>query len=96
MADMSNSKYVGKWRISYVTVLGNTEPLTVENTLDLKADGTALQSSENGEDVKAYIWKETDYGVFLDGKSDMKLTADGDILKTKLFGFVTLNFERKQ
>ena len=93
MADLSNSKYVGKWNGVSVTMFGKTEPLTVENVLELRADGTAVYTSS--EDQKAYIWKETDYGVFLDGKADLKLKVDGDKLTTKVFGFVTLNFEKQ-
>ena len=48
MADLSNSKYVGKWN-----------------------------------------------GVFLDGKSDLKLKDNGDKLTTRVFGLVTLNFEKQ-
>ncbi len=66
----------------------------MKNVLELKADGTATYTSE--EDMKAYIWKETDYGVFLDGKADMKLKADGDKLTTRIMGFVTLNFEKQE
>lgn len=92
MADLSNSKYIGKWRIASVSVLGLSEPLTNENVLILNADGTAQYTSP--EDPREYTWKETGYGVFLDGKSDMKLTADGDKLTTRLLGIITLNFER--
>ena len=65
----------------------------MEEQIDvLNADGTAVYTSE--DDPKEYTWKETGYGVFLDGKSDMKMTADGDKLKTRILGIVTVAFEK--
>ena len=92
MADLSNSRYTGKWRARSLAVFGRTEPLSAENLLVLNADGTAVYTSE--DDPKEYTWKETGYGVFLDGKSDMKMTADGDKLKTRILGIVTVAFEK--
>ena len=91
MAD--TGKYVGKWKMVSVSVFGMTEPLSVDNTIYINADGTAKMVSP--EDEKAYIWKETDYGLFLDGKSDLKLTADGDKFTTKILGFITINIEKQ-
>ena len=96
MADLSNSKYVGTWKGVSITLLGRTEPLEVENILTLKEDGTAIYITPENNDIRAYIWKETSYGVFLDGKSDLKLTDEEGMLKTKLFGFVTLNFVKEE
>ncbi len=62
----------------------------------LKEDGTAVYVTPENNDIRAYIWKETSYGVFLNGKSDMKLTDEEGMLKTKLFGFVTLNFVKEE
>ena len=92
MAALSNNKYVGNWHIVSVSFLGLSEPLNSENILSINADGTAAYASD--EDPREYTWEETSYGLFLDGKSDMKLTADGDKLTTKLLGVVTLTFER--
>ncbi len=93
MADLSNSKYLGVWKGVSVSLLGRTEALDVENILTLNADGTATYTSP--DEVREYTWKETNYGVFLDGKSDLKLTDDNGMLKTRVFGFVTLNFEKQ-
>ena len=93
MADLSSSKYIGVWKGVSVSLLGRTEALTVENILTLNADGTATYTSP--DETREYTWKETHYGVFLDGKSDLKLTDDNGILKTRVFGFVTLNFEKQ-
>ena len=93
MADTANSKYLGSWKGVSMTALGKTEPLTVDNTIVLRADGTAVYTTP--DETRAYIWKETDYGVFLDGKADLKLKADGDKLTTRVLGFVTINFEKQ-
>ena len=93
MADLTDSKYLGKWKGVSVTLLGNTEPLTVESVIALNADGTATYTSP--EEVKEYTWTEKSYGVYLDGKSDLKLTYDDGMLKTRIMGFVTVNFEKQ-
>ena len=33
MADLSNSRYTGKWRATSLAVFGRTEPLSAENLL---------------------------------------------------------------
>ncbi|MBR4462590.1 MAG: hypothetical protein IKS51_08435 [Erysipelotrichaceae bacterium] len=93
MADLSNSKYVGTWKCVSVTVFGKTEELTVESRIHINADGTATQTSP--EEKRTYTWKETGYGVFLDGKGDLKLKAEGDKLTTRIMGFVTLTYEKE-
>ena len=37
MADMSNSKYLGKWRNASVTVFGKTEPMDKSMTYQCKS-----------------------------------------------------------
>ena len=94
MADLSSSKYCGTWRGTSISFMGKTESLTVENVLAINGDGTATYSSPS--EVKEFTWRETSYGVFLDGKADMKLKAVDETLQTKVLGIVTLIFEREK
>jgi len=88
MQDLTNSKFVGTWEPVSIEFLGNKGDFESESRIDIRADGTALMYSpdEKDEDKKAYIWKETDYGVFLDGKSDLKLKYIDDTLYLKFLG----------
>ena len=86
MTDLSNSKYVGTWRGVSVSFLNHSGEITADNSLIIKADGTATTGT--GDDLKAYIWKETSYGIFLDGKSDLKMYANGDDLEVRFLGIV--------
>lgn len=89
---MADSKYIGQWKAVSVTVGKMTEQIGGNSILFINADGTAHYGE--GEDRKDYVWTEKNYGIYLDGKSDMKLTADGDRLTTRLLGFITITFEK--
>lgn len=95
MSDLANSKFVGSWKPETIEFLGKKDDFKTESRLELKADGTALMYSLNEaeEDKKAYIWKETDYGVFLDGKSDLKLKYIDDVLYLKFLG-VSIGYKK--
>ena len=92
MADLSNSKYVGTWRAVSVSFLNQSGEITADNAIEIKPDGTATQ--KDGDGFRAYTWKETDYGVFLDGKSDLKLKDDGDGLKLTFLG-VAIHYKKQ-
>ncbi len=95
MSDVSNSKYLGKWKADSVDVFKESGELDNDSVLSLNADGTATIVS--GDEVVEYKWWETENGVYLDSlgeKSDLKFKADGpDILKTRLL-FIYLKFKR--
>ena len=76
--------------------LGNKGDFESESRLDLKADGTAIMSSpgETEDERNAFIWKETDYGVFLDGKHDFKLKYKDDTLYLKFLG-VSIGYKKE-
>ena len=93
MADIKNSKYLGKWRNASVTVFGKTEPMSDNSYIEIRADGTASYISKS--ETRDYTWKETNYGVFLDGKSDLKLKEDDDTLHISFLG-ITINYERME
>ena len=71
MADLSDSKYLGNWRLTSVSMKDKYE-----------------------EPEEDYTWKEADYGVYLDGKSDLKLKDEGGYLMTKVLG-VTIKLEKQ-
>ena len=96
MSDLTNSKFVGTWRPVSIEFLGYKGDFKTESRLELKADGTAIMSSpdEAEDDRKAFIWKETDYGVFLDGKHDFKLKYIDDVLYLKFLG-VSIGYKKE-
>ena len=95
MSDVSNSKYLGKWKADSVDVFKKNGEFDGDTVLSLNADGTASMVSP--DEVLEYKWWETENGVYLDSlgeKSDIKLKADGpDILKARIL-FFSLNFRR--
>lgn len=88
MSDLANSKYVGTWKPISIEFLGNKDDFKTESRLELRADGTAVMysPSEAQDERNAFIWKETDYGVFLDGKHDFKLKEKDDTLILSFLG----------
>ena len=96
MSDLTNSKYVGTWKPVTIELFGKKDNFESDSRLEIKADGTALMYSVNeaDEDKKAYVWKETDYGIFLDGKHDFKIKAEGDTLYLKFLG-VTFGYVKE-
>ena len=91
MSDLANSIFVGTWKPVSIEFLGNKGDFESESRIEIRADGTALMYSpdEKEEDKKAFIWKETDYGVFLDGKHDFKLKYKDDTLYLKFHIFLS-------
>lgn len=96
MQDLTNSKFVGTWKPVSIEFLGNKGDFETESRLEIKADGTAIMSSpgETEDERNAYIWKETDYGVFLDGKHDFKLKYKDDTLYLKFLG-VSIGYKKE-
>ena len=96
MQDLTNSKFVGTWKPVSIEFLGNKGDFESEGRLEIKADGTAIMSSpgETEDERNAYIWKETIYGVFLDGKHDFKLKYKDDTLYLKFLG-VTIGYKKE-
>ena len=95
IADVSNSKYLGKWKAYSVDVFKESGELNADTVLSLNADGKATMVSV--DDVVEYKWWETESGVYLDSlgdKADLKFKADGpDTLKTRIL-FFYLKFKR--
>ena len=93
MADLSGSKYLGNWRLTSVSMKDKYEEPEEDYILTLNADGSASFTAQSAQ-VEDYTWKEADYGVYLEGKSDLKLKDEGDYLMTKVLG-VTLKLEKQ-
>ena len=87
--DLSNSKYVGTWKIAEVTLKDASEELNIDYTLTLNDDGTGtfLAVDENGQEDKSDItWSLTDDGFKTKGGTKLTFTDDGDNIQTKMLG----------
>ena len=87
--DLSNSKYVGTWKIAEVTLKDASEELNIDYTLTLNEDGTGtfLAVDENGQEDKSDItWSLTDDGFKTKGGTKLTFTDDGDNIQTKMLG----------
>ena len=90
--DLSDSKYVGTWKASTMSLKDESESLSEEWTLTLNGDGTGqFVSTEETTDI---TWVLTDSGFKTKGDTKLKFTDDGDNIKTKILG-VDLIFERQ-
>ena len=89
--DLSDSKYVGTWKISKMSLADESEDFDEDWTLEIKGDGTGKSIAKDETDD--FTWKPVDGGFKT--KGDIKLTFkdDGDNIVGSLFG-VKLIFER--
>ena len=92
-ADLSNSKYVGTWKNTGISMGTESGTLDVEFTLEIKGDGTGELISE--EETNSFTWKPTDKGFKTDGGMKLTFTDDGDKIKAKIIG-IDLTFEKQQ
>ena len=90
--DLSDSKYVGTWRASSVSVVGETGDIEDESILTINGDGTGTLAGDGEE--SSFTWEPTDDGFKT--KGDVKLTFkdDGDNIKADVLG-IELVFERQ-
>ena len=91
--DLSNSKYVGTWKNTGISMGTESGQLDVEFTLVIKGDGTGELVSEG--ETSSFTWKPTDKGFKTDGDMKLDFTDDGDKIKAKIIG-VDLTFEKQQ
>ena len=82
--DVSNSKYIGVWKMDSISAFGESGELEDDYTLTLNGDGTAIFASS--EETSNCKWQETSKGLKLTGDAKMSFTADGDALVTKILG----------
>ena len=98
-ADLSDSKYLGTWECSTVSLGDDAGELEdVIFTLTLNPDGTGTFYSKNLEDGKEETsdinWELTSEGFKTTGSSKLKFKDDGDGIKTSILG-VELHFVRE-
>ena len=95
--DLSDSKYVGTWKISELALQDESSDLDSEWTLEIKGDGTGTSTSksDDGEvETEDFTWSPTKDGFKT--KGDLKLTFkdDGDKIVGNLLG-IKLIFEKQ-
>lgn len=95
--DVSDSKYVGTWQASTLSLGDESEELEGGvYTLTLNADGTGafVSVDEDGnEEASEITWSLTNDGFKTKGGTKLKFTDDGDGIKAKILG-VELQFLR--
>ena len=90
--DLSDSKYVGTWEATDVTLDEEAEALGDEWILTLNGDGTGQFKSD--EETSDTTWSLTDEGFKTKGDVKLTFVDDGDNIKAKIMG-VGLVFEKK-
>ena len=91
--DVSNSKYVGTWKIDdTMSGYGETSETGSDWTITLNPDGTAVSVSSDSNDN--CTWQETSKGFKLKGDLKLNFTDDGDGVATKFLG-VELRFHKQ-
>lgn len=83
-ADLSDSKYVGTWKSTEMTLADESEELGAEWQLVLNADGTGQSIGE--EEAENFTWEPTKDGFKTKGDIKLTFTDDGDNIKTKILG----------
>lgn len=91
-ADYSDSKYVGSWVGTDISLADESEDFGGDYTLTLNADGTGTFDGEG--ETSSFTWEPTDEGFKTDGDLKTKFTDDGDGIKTSILG-VALHFVRE-
>ncbi len=90
--DLSDSKYVGTWKIAALEFQEESEDFDEDWTIEIKGDGTG-QSIAQGE-TQDFTWEPTDDGFKTKGDLKLDFTEDGDNIIADLFG-ARLVFERQ-
>jgi major membrane immunogen (membrane-anchored lipoprotein) len=80
--DLSDSKYVGTWKATTMSLKDETESIDFEWTITLNADGTGEYVSEDGP--TSITWELTDDGFKTKGDAKLTFTDDGDNIKAKV------------
>ena len=92
-ADLSESKYVGTWKATDISLQDASEELDTEMILTLNGDGTGVL--EGGEDeASEFTWQLTKDGFKTDGDVKLTFKDNGDTISAKIIG-VNLNFEKQ-
>lgn len=89
--DISDSKYVGKWKIASIELQTESTDFDKDWIIELKGDGTGI--SESMGETENFTWELTDDGFTTSGDLNLDFTEDGDNIVGDLFG-AKLVFER--
>ena len=96
-ADLSDSKYVGTWKATSISLGDESEDVDDGGsfTLTLNGDGTGtfVSTAEGETETSEVTWKLTSDGFKTEGDASMKFTDDGDGIKAKILG-TELHFVR--
>ena len=90
--DLSDSKYVGTWKISTIALGEDSENFDENWTLEIKGDGTGVSLADGEEG--SFTWEPTDNGFKTDGDVKLTFTDEGDQIAGDLFG-IKLVFDRQ-
>lgn len=90
--DYSDSKYVGVWAPSSVSVAGESGEMEDDSLMVVNADGTGTLTS--GDEVSNFTWEPTDSGFKTKGDVKATFKDDGDNIKADMFG-IELIFVRQ-
>ena len=82
--DLSDSKYLGTWKIAELAVQEESEDFDEDWTIELLEDGTG-KSVAQGE-TQEFTWEPTDDGFKTKGDLKLTFTDDGDRIIADLFG----------
>ena len=82
--DLSDSKYVGKWKAVEISLKDEKEELEEDWILTINGDGTG--TIDDGEEVSEFTWEPTDEGFKTKGDMKLKFKDDGDNIKAKILG----------
>lgn len=90
--DLSNSKYVGSWKVTTLALKDKSEEFGASYVLTLNGDGTGQFVDD--ENISHITWELTKDGFRTKGDTKLRFTDDGDNIKTNIIG-VDLIFERQ-
>ena len=89
--DLSDSKYVGTWKISKLTFMDESDDFDEDWTLEINGDGTGKSITK--EETDDFTWKPVDGGFKTKGGIKLTFKDDGENIVGNLFG-VKLIFEK--
>ena len=90
--DLSNSKDVGTWKATTMSLKDTSEAVDAEWILKLNGDGTG--TLDDGENSSKLGWEPTDNSFKTRGDAKMTFVDDGANIKTNIMG-VDLTFEKQ-
>ena len=82
--DLSDSKYVGTWKVDTISFKDQLEQFDTEWTIILNADGTGESISE--DETGDFTWTLTDKGFKTKGSMNTDFVDDGESITTTVIG----------